>query len=60
MLKVWGPNSRFKSMKKALKSVLGREKLREIEGRLAGFRNAMNLRVLVNFRYGIPIPLYRT
>jgi hypothetical protein len=50
-LKVKGVNSRFKTFRKALRSVWSEEKIQEVERRLAMFRDTINLRVLVNFRY---------
>ncbi|KAF8855038.1 hypothetical protein BDZ45DRAFT_22299 [Acephala macrosclerotiorum] len=49
-LKVQGSKTRYKSMKKALKSVMGRREVRDLQARLAGYLVAINLRVAVNFR----------
>ncbi|KUJ08014.1 uncharacterized protein LY89DRAFT_691323, partial [Mollisia scopiformis] len=48
--KVKGVNSRIKSFRMALRSVWSEQKIQEIERRLEMFREAINLRVVVNFR----------
>ena len=49
-LKVQGPNTTWKSFRSALRNVMGKSKLLDIENRLGAFRDTMNLRVLINFR----------
>ena len=50
-LRVKGENTRFQSLRKALKVLWGREKLRILEERLAGFRHELNLHITVELRY---------
>ena len=50
-LGVKGKHMRFPSIRKALKVLWGREKLRILEERLAGFRHELNLHITVELRY---------
>lgn len=50
-LKVQGTRTKWKSMRKAIKSVWGKEKLAAIESRLSGFRSELNLHISVSARY---------
>ena len=49
-VKVDGKKGRWKSTRKALRSVWSQEKIEGIEKRLAGFRDEMNLRIVVDLR----------
>lgn len=49
-VKVSGKQDRWKSMRKALRSVWDKEKIRELEGRLARFREQLNLHITVELR----------
>jgi len=49
-LKVQGHHTRWKCMRKATKSVWGKEKLINVEGRLANLRDELNLHVCVSLR----------
>jgi hypothetical protein len=49
-LKVQGTKTKWKSLRKAIKSVWGKERVRELEVRLAGFRDTLNLRICVDMR----------
>lgn len=49
-VKVDGPKNRWKSVRKALRSVWSKEKVRELEGRLARFREQLNLHITVDLR----------
>ncbi|KAF2185377.1 TPR-like protein [Zopfia rhizophila CBS 207.26] len=49
-VKVSGKKERRKSIRKALRSVWSKEKIREVEGRLARFREELNLHVTVDLR----------
>ena len=44
-LRVKGKHTRFQSLRKALKVLWGKEKLRILEERLAGFRHELNLHI---------------
>ena len=48
---VKGIHTRFQSLRKALKVIWGKEKLRILEGRLAGIRQELTLHVTVELRY---------
>ena len=50
-LRVKGKHTRFQSIRKALKVFWGREKLRILEERLAGFRHELNLHITAELRY---------
>jgi hypothetical protein len=50
ILKVHGENEKWKSMRKALRSLWSKEKIQDIEKRLASFREELNLHVVVNLR----------
>jgi hypothetical protein len=50
-LKIRGTKTTWKSLGKALRSIWGERKMASLEKRLAGYRDAIELRVLVNFRY---------
>ena len=49
-VKVKGKQNRWKSIRKALRSVWSKEQIRELEGRLARLREELNLHVLVDLR----------
>ncbi|KAI0198261.1 hypothetical protein F4808DRAFT_436426 [Astrocystis sublimbata] len=49
-LKVEGTRTKWKSMRKAIKSVWSREKVQELDARLARFREELNLHVCVETR----------
>ena len=49
-VKVNGKQDRWKSIRKALRSVWSKEKIRELEGRLARFRDELNLHTIVGLR----------
>ena len=49
-VKVKGKQNRWKSIRKALRSVWSKEQIRELEGRLAKLREELNLHVLVDLR----------
>lgn len=49
-LKVQGSQIRWKCMRKAFKSVWGKEKLANVEDRLASFRSELNLHVCVSIK----------
>ena len=49
-VRVSGKQDRWKTIRKALRSVLSKEKIRELEGRLARFREELNLHVVVDLR----------
>ncbi|OCK72799.1 hypothetical protein K432DRAFT_430890, partial [Lepidopterella palustris CBS 459.81] len=49
-VKVNGKQDRWKSIRKALRSVWSKEDIRELEGRLARFREELNLHVIVDLR----------
>ena len=51
-LKVHGKKERWKSMRKALRSLWSKEKIQEIEKRLASFREELNLHIAVDLRCG--------
>ena len=50
-LRVKGKHTCFQSLRKALKVLWGKEKLRILEERLAGFRHELNLHITVELRY---------
>lgn len=50
-VKVNGKQGRWKSTRKALRSVWTKEKIRELEGRLAKFKEELNLHIVVDLRY---------
>lgn len=45
------PQRRWKSIRQALKSVWSKEKLQELEGRLARFKDDLNLHIIVALKY---------
>ncbi|KAF2183820.1 hypothetical protein K469DRAFT_710189 [Zopfia rhizophila CBS 207.26] len=49
-VKVNGKQDRWKTVRKALRSVWSKEEIRELEGRLARFREELNLHVVVGLR----------
>ncbi|KAI9766575.1 MAG: hypothetical protein M1839_004873 [Geoglossum umbratile] len=49
-LKVQGKRERWKSMRKAIRSVWDKAHIQQIEGRLAGFKEELNLHIIVNLR----------
>ena len=49
-VRVNGKQNRWKTIRQALRSVWSKEKIRELEGRLARFREELNLHVVVNIR----------
>ena len=49
-LKVKGTKTKWKSLRKAIKSVWGKEKVKELEEMLAGFRDTLNLHICVEMR----------
>ncbi|KAF1993832.1 hypothetical protein P154DRAFT_449133 [Amniculicola lignicola CBS 123094] len=49
-LKVCGQKTRWKTMRKAIRSVWSKEKVQELEKRLATFRDELNLHVVVKIR----------
>jgi hypothetical protein len=49
-VKVNGKQDRWKSIRKALRSVWSKEQICELEGRLARFREELNLHVIVDLR----------
>ena|SRR2546423_7114344 len=49
-LKVHGEKEKWKSMRKALRSVWSKEKIQGIEKQLASFREELNLHVIVGLR----------
>lgn len=59
-LKVNGTNSKWKSVRKALKSVCRKEEIDGIQNRLASFREEMNLHIVVDLRYAILCITYIT
>jgi len=50
-LKVHGEKQKWKSMRKALRSLWTKDKIQDIEKRLASFREQLNLHVTVDLRY---------
>ena len=50
-VKLNGKQDRWKSIRKALRSVWSKEKIYKLEGRLARFREELNLHVVVDLRY---------
>jgi len=50
-VRVKGKQDKWKSMRKALRSVWSKEELAELGQRLAKFREELNLHVVVNLRY---------
>jgi arginyl-tRNA synthetase len=48
--KVSGKQDRWKSIRKALRSVWSKEKILELEGRLARFKEELNLHIIVDLR----------
>lgn len=54
-LEVIGRNSKWKSIRHGLRTVWSKEKIQEMERRMACYPDAINLRVLVNFRF-VPLP----
>jgi hypothetical protein len=50
-LKMHGEKEKWKSMRKALRSLWSKEKIQEIEKRLASFREELNLHIIVDLRY---------
>jgi hypothetical protein len=50
-LKVNGRNGIWRSVRKALKSVLSKEKIESIQMRLTGFRDELSLHIVVGIRY---------
>ena len=50
-LRVEGKHTRFKSLRKALKALWGKEELRLLEESLAGFRQDLTLHITVELRY---------
>jgi hypothetical protein len=50
-LKVHGEKEKWKSMRKALRSLWSKDKIQDIEKRLASFREELNLHVAVDLRY---------
>jgi hypothetical protein len=49
-LKVNSKQDKWKSIRKALRSVWSKEQIRELEGRLARFREELNLHIIVDLR----------
>ena len=49
-VKVNGKQDRWKSIRKALQSVWSKEEIRELEGRLARFRQELNLHLIMDLR----------
>ncbi|KAI9854448.1 MAG: hypothetical protein M1813_001242 [Trichoglossum hirsutum] len=49
-LKIHGKKEKWKSMRKALRSLWSKEKIQGIEKRLASFREELNLHIVVNLR----------
>jgi hypothetical protein len=49
-LKVRGNNSKWKSMRKAIRSVWSKQKVADLEHRLGNFRNQLNLHTVVKTR----------
>ena len=49
-VKVIGKQGRWKSIRKALRSVWSKEQIRELERRLASFRVELNLHVFVDLK----------
>jgi chromosomal replication initiation ATPase DnaA len=49
-LKLSSKQDRWKSIRKALRNVWSKEQIRELEGRLARFREELNLHVIVDLR----------
>jgi hypothetical protein len=49
-LKVQGKKGKWKSMRKALRSLWSKEKIQEIEKQLEGFREELNLHIVVDLR----------
>jgi len=52
-IKVQGSKTRWKSFRKALRSVWSKEQICDLEGRVAGFREELNLHLTVELRYVI-------
>ena len=50
-VKVKGKQDKWKSIRKSLQSVWSKEKIEELERRLAGLKEELNLHVVVNLRY---------
>jgi protein-arginine kinase activator protein McsA len=50
-VKVNGKQNRWKSMRRALRSVWSKEKIHELDGRLSRFKEELNLHILVDLRY---------
>ena len=50
-LRIKGEHTHFQSLRKALKVLWGREKLKILEERLAGFRHELHLHITVELRY---------
>ncbi len=55
---IQGDKTAWKSTRQAFHSVMGEEKQLEIEKRLGGYRNAIELRLLVEFRYIFPSSIF--
>jgi hypothetical protein len=49
-LKAKGPKGRWKSLRQALKSVWNRDKIIQIQSRLTGLREELELRILVEMK----------
>jgi hypothetical protein len=50
-LKIQGQKTKWKSFRKALKSVWSKEEIEALLKRLSSFRDELNLRILVDLRY---------
>ena len=53
-LRIEEKHTRLKSIRKALKALWGKEKLKVLEERLAGFRHELNLHATVELRFTYP------
>lgn len=49
-LKVEGEKSKWKSLRKAIRSVWSKEQVQDLERRVAGFRDELNLHIVVRLR----------
>jgi hypothetical protein len=50
-VKVKGKQDKWKSIRKALRSVWSKEEIEELEGRLARLKEELNLHVVIGLRY---------
>jgi hypothetical protein len=55
-IKVDGKGRAWQSFRKAFRSIWSKEKIQELENRMARFRDELNLRLTAGLRYAFPLP----